>query len=185
MKRWTIAMLIACSSSGCSGCRSSGALPSPPPGVTLSSLTVTSDSFPANGAIPVDFTCDGANKSPQLTFSAPPAGTKAFAIVADDPDAPGGTFTHWIVFNVPGDVRALPEAADPAAMGGAVGTNDFNRTGYAGPCPPRGEIHHYYFRVYGLTGAIDVPAGATRGAVDSAMSGRVLAEGALVGVFSH
>jgi Raf kinase inhibitor-like YbhB/YbcL family protein len=184
MKRWTVAMLVVCST-GCNGCRSNGALPSPPPGVTLASLTVTSTSFPPNGAIPVDYTCDGANKSPQLTFSAPPSGTQTFAIVADDPDAPGGTFTHWIGYNLRGDVRTVPEAADPATLGGTVGTNDFNRTGYGGPCPPRGEIHHYYFRVLGLNSAIDVPPGATRGAVDSAMSGHVLAEGALVGVFSH
>jgi Raf kinase inhibitor-like YbhB/YbcL family protein len=167
------------------GCKSGGAQPSPPPGVTLASLTVTSKSFPSGGAIPVDYTCDGADKSPQLTWSAPPAGTKSLTVLVDDPDAPGGDFTHWIVFNLRPDTLSVPEAADPTELGGVVGTNGFNRVQYSGPCPPRMELHHYYFRVFALDATLGVTSGAAREAVDAAMSGHVLAEGALVGTFSH
>ncbi len=151
----------------------------------MGSIAVTSASFPSNGAIPVDYTCDGADKSPQLTFSAPPEGTQSFAIIADDPDAPGGTFTHWLAYDIRADVLGLPEQADPSVFGGASGTNDFHRSGYAGPCPPKMELHHYYFRVFALNARLGIVPGASRGALDSAMSGRVLAEGALVGTFSH
>ena len=169
----------------CQGCKSGVGELSSAPGVTLSSLAVTSRSLPSSHAIPVDYTCDGADKSPQLTWSAPPPGTKTFAIFAEDPDAPGGTFTHWIAYNVPGDARELPEAADPATLGGAVGNNDFNRPGYSGPCPPKGELHRYYFRVFALNAAVDLTPGSTRAAVDEALTGHVLARGALVGTFSH
>jgi Raf kinase inhibitor-like YbhB/YbcL family protein len=170
---------------GLAGCKSSGAQPSPAPGVTLASLTVTSKSFPSSDAIPVDYTCDGADRSPQLTWSAPPAGTKSLAIVTDDPDAPGGDFTHWLVFNLHPDVLALAEASDPAEQGGVVGLNSFNRVGYSGPCPPRMELHHYFFRVFALDAPLDAKPGSNREAVDAAMSGHVLAEGALMGTFSH
>lgn len=169
----------------CNGCRAGSGPPAPPAGVSLGSLTVTSNSFSSNSAIPVDFTCDGTDKSPELTFSAPPEGTQSFAIIADDPDAPGGTFTHWVAYNIRGDVRAIPEGADVSSLGGAAGTNDFNRAGYAGPCPPKGEIHRYFFRVFALNAHIDVKQDSTRAAVDAAMSSHVLAEGALVGVFSR
>ncbi|HXN33655.1 MAG TPA: YbhB/YbcL family Raf kinase inhibitor-like protein [Polyangiaceae bacterium] len=177
--------LVAFGCSGGHGCKSGGGQPSPVPGVALGSLAVTSRSFPPSRAIPVDYTCDGADKSPQLTWSAPPAGTQTFAILAEDPDAPGGTFTHWIAYNVRGDARELPETADPSTLGGTVGNNDFNRPGYAGPCPPKGELHRYYFHVLALNAAIDVKPGATREAVDGALSGHVLAQGVLVGTFSH
>jgi Raf kinase inhibitor-like YbhB/YbcL family protein len=166
-------------------CKSGGAQPSPPPGVTLASLAVTSKSFPSSSAIPVDYTCDGADRSPQLTWSAPPAGTRSLAVVVDDPDAPGGIFTHWLVFNLRADTLALAEAIDPGDLGTSVGINGFNRQGYSGPCPPRMELHHYFFRVFALDALLDAKPGANREAVDAAMSGHVLAEGALVGVFSH
>jgi Raf kinase inhibitor-like YbhB/YbcL family protein len=169
----------------CGACRAGAGEPSAAPGVTLGSLTVSSTSFSSGGAIPVDFTCDGVDRSPELTWSAPPAGTRSFAIVADDPDAPAGTFTHWLAYGVNGDVRVIPEGADVSAMGGAVATNDFHHAAYSGPCPPRGELHRYYFRVFALDVVIDVSAAATRDAVDAALSGHVLAQGALVGVFSH
>jgi Raf kinase inhibitor-like YbhB/YbcL family protein len=180
-------MLLAClAGAALGGCKSGGgAQPSPPPGVALASLTVTSKSFPSSAAIPVDYTCDGADRSPQLTWSAPPAGTKSFAIVTDDPDAPGGDFTHWIVFNLHPDVLVLGEASDPGDLGGVLGLNSFNRLGYSGPCPPRMELHHYFFRVFALDAPLDAKVGANREAIDAAMSGHVLAEGALMGIFSH
>jgi Raf kinase inhibitor-like YbhB/YbcL family protein len=153
--------------------------------MTAAALTVTSRSFVSGGAIPVDFTCDGANRSPQLTWSAPPHGTKAFAVVVDDPDAPSGDFTHWVLYNVPGDALSIAEAADAQALGAVAGANGFGQAGYGGPCPPKYEIHHYVFQVYALDTKVDVPPGASREAVETAMSGHVLGEGSLVGLFSH
>jgi Raf kinase inhibitor-like YbhB/YbcL family protein len=151
----------------------------------MGSLTVTSRSFPSSGTIPVDNTCDGADKSPQLTWSAPPKDTHAFAILVDDPDAPGGDFTHWIAYDLRSDLLSLPEGADAADYGGFSGQNGFDRFGYAGPCPPKGEIHRYFFHVFALSEPLNVKPGSTRDVVERAMSGRVLAEGALLGTFSH
>jgi len=169
----------------CAACRSAGGGPSPPPGAAVASIAVTSTAFRSGGAIPVDSTCDGANRSPQLTFSAPPEAARSLVVVADDPDAPGGTFTHWIAYDLRPDVVTLPEAADPAAFGGASGTNDFQRPGYAGPCPPKGELHHYDFRVFVLDARLGLAPGATRAEIDAAMSRHVLAQGVLSGTFSH
>ena len=175
------AVILGAASSGCKN----GGQPSTAPGVELGSLAVTSNAFSSQHAIPVDNTCDGADRSPQLAWSAPPVGTRSFAIVVDDADAPGGTFTHFVAFNLPGDARALAEGADPATMGGGVAINDFNRPGYSGPCPPKRELHRYYFRVFALNAPIDVKSGASRGAAEEAMSGHVLAQGALMGFFSR
>jgi Raf kinase inhibitor-like YbhB/YbcL family protein len=166
-------------------CKSGGGESLSPPGVTMDSLTVTSRSFSSNGEIPVDYTCDGANRSPQLTWSAPPPGTKSFAVVVEDPDAPSGAFTQWIVYNISADARALPEAVDPTTVGGASGLNDFKRPGYGGPCPPQLEIHHYAFRVFALNSQLGEGPELDRDAIDAAMSGHVLAAGTLVGSFSH
>src|SRR5579871_6219299 len=162
---------LAIAFTACDGCKSSSGTghPGPAPGVALQRLTVTSKSFASRGPIPVDYTCDGADKSPQLTWSAPPAGTKSFAVLVDDPDAPGGDFTHWILFDIRPDALTLPEAADPAEVGAIVGTNGFNRVQYSGPCPPRMELHHYYFRVFALDSTLGATSGASRDAVDTAM----------------
>ncbi len=181
MKAWTLCLAIAMTACKEGG----GGEVLSPPGITMASLTVTSRSFPSNGEIPVDYTCDGADRSPQLTWSAPPAGTKSFAVVVEDPDAPSGTFTHWIVYNIGADARALPEAVDPGASGAISGLNDFKRPGYGGPCPPQLEIHHYLFRVFALNAPFDPGPELGREALDAAMSGHVLAAGALVGSFSH
>jgi Raf kinase inhibitor-like YbhB/YbcL family protein len=166
-------------------CRTGGADALSPPGTKMESLAVTSRSFPSNGEIPVDYTCDGADRSPQITWSAPPPGTKSFAVMAEDPDAASGTFTHWIVYNISADTRALPEAVDPATLGGSSGLNDFKRPGYGGPCPPQLEIHHYAFRVFALNAQLGGGPEPNRDAIDAAMSGHVLAAGVLVGSFSH
>ncbi len=169
----------------CHGCNAAGPHPSPPPGVMAAALTLTSRSFASGGTIPVDLTCDGANRSPQLTWSAPPQGTKAFAIIADDPDGLGGDFTHWVLLNLPGDALTLAEGADATALGATVGLNGFNQPGYGGPCPPKYEIHHYVFQLYALDAKVDAPAGSTRETAEARMSGHVLGEGSLVGLFSH
>jgi len=166
------------------GCTStSSTAPASPPGVVVAQLAVTSGAIPSGGMVPVDFTCDGANHSPPLTFSAPPRGTASLAIVFDDPDASG--FTHWTVYNLPPETLALPEAVDLSASGAVAGLNDFHRPGYAGPCPPRYEEHHYSIRVYALDTRLDLPAETSRAGVDAAMNGHVLAHGSLAAQFSH
>jgi Raf kinase inhibitor-like YbhB/YbcL family protein len=186
MRTWNgAALLLGVSCAACNGCNSSSGHPSVAPGHTLAALTVTSKAFASGGAIPVDHSCDGADRSPPLTWSAPPEGTKSLAIVVDDPDAPGGTFTHWLAFNLPATALALPENADVAALGAEEGTNGFGRAGYGGPCPPRREMHRYYFRVFALDAPLAAKAGATRDGVDGAMAGHVLAEGSLMGTFAH
>jgi Raf kinase inhibitor-like YbhB/YbcL family protein len=170
---------------GATACKAGPAQPVVPRGVTLSALTVTSSSFQPGAAIPVDFTCDGNDRSPPLAFSAPPARTASLAVIVDDPDAPGGTFTHWIAYNLPPDVSSLAEGADPAVLGAISGTNDFHALGYSGPCPPKFEEHRYRFRVLALDATIRPEPPATRDRLDSAMSGHLLGEGTLVGVYSH
>jgi len=158
--------------------------PSPPPGVRLSSMTVTSKSFTSAHDMPVDFSCDGADKPPHLEWSSPPDGTKSFAIVLDDSDA--SSFTHWVAFNVNPEARAIKEGGeDLGELGVRMGMNDFRRVGYSGPCPPRHEGHRYVFRVFALNAELPLSEGATKAALYGAMRGHVLAEGLLVGQFSH
>jgi Raf kinase inhibitor-like YbhB/YbcL family protein len=178
------ALVVACASAH-PACKSGGLQPSPPPGSTLASMAVTSNSFASNATIPVDNTCDGADRSPQVTWSAPPAGTKSLVIVMDDPDAPGGDFTHWIVFDIRPDTLSIPEASDLADSGTVLGLNGFNRVAYSGPCPPKMELHRYVIRVFALDTLLPAKPGANREAIDTAMSGHVLAEGALMGTFSR
>jgi Raf kinase inhibitor-like YbhB/YbcL family protein len=180
-----VPIILLGGSLGLTGCKSGGAQPLSPPGVSVSTLTVTSSIFSSGGAVPVDFTCDGADHSPPLTLSAPPPDARSLAIVMDDPDAQGGTFTHWIVYNLRPDTMAIAESADPATLGGISGTNDFKRLGYAGPCPPRFEEHHYRFRIFALDALLHPEAPATREGIDAAMNGHLVGEGTLMGVYSH
>jgi Raf kinase inhibitor-like YbhB/YbcL family protein len=167
-----------------SGCKdAASAEPSPPPGVVVGRLAVTSRSMSAGATVPIDFTCDGANHSPPLSFSAPPHGTASLAVIFDDPDA--GGFTHWTVYNLPPETLSLPEGVDVTTLGAATGENDFHHAGYAGPCPPRFEVHRYAIRIYALDARVDLPADPSRAAVDRAFSGHVLAQGTLAVEFSH
>ena len=159
----------------------------PAHGQARASLRVRSASFSDGGSIPRDFTCDGANLSPQLEWQSAPAGTKSLAIVMDDPDAPID-FTHWLVYNIPPGVRELAEgASQQGAMphGSAEGMNNFGRSGYGGPCPPYGNSHHYVFRVYALDRVLDLSAGATRKQVDAAMRGHVVAQGQIIRIYQR
>ena len=144
-----------------------------------SSLTVTSSAFSANGAIPAEYTCDGSETSPPLSWSGVPSGAKTIAILVEDPDAPKGTFTHWLVTDIPATTSALDKGASPPD-GAMAAKNDKGKTGYAGPCPPTGQ-HHFHFRVY----ALDKTLGkiTTRAEFQSAIKGHVLAQGELVGTY--
>jgi Raf kinase inhibitor-like YbhB/YbcL family protein len=149
-------------------------------------MELTSTSF--QNQIPAQFTCSGAGISPQLAWSAPPAATASFALIATDPDAPSGSFVHWVLYDLPAEARSLPEGLPTQgqlANGARQGRNDFDDLGYGGPCPPRHEQHHYHFTLYALDAKLNLPVGATRAQVEAAMQGHILARGAIVGVFQR
>ena len=141
-----------------------------------------------DGKFPREFTCDGDDKSPALDWVAPPAGARALALTVTDPDAPDGTFTHWLLFNLPASTTSIPSALAKQADlsdGSHQGRNDFDRTGYGGPCPPPGKPHHYVFTLYGLDRPLDIPAGASRSRLESAMQGHILAKAELTATYGR
>ena len=151
-------------------------------------FSITSPSFSAGGAIPKKFTCDGADVSPQLSWKGSPAGTQTFALVMDDPDAPVGTWVHWVLYNVAANVTELPEGLEKqeqVASGALQGLNDFHKTGYGGPCPPAGRPHRYFFKLYALDKELDLRAGAKKSDVERAMSGHILAQTELMGRYGR
>ena len=143
----------------------------------------------ADGAgIPKKYTCDGADDSPDLSWNDAPAGTQSFALIADDPDAPVGTWTHWIIWNIPAQTTSLPEGVpkvDKSGDGTHQGKNDFKRIGYGGPCPPSGKPHRYFFRLYALDTKLDLKAGASRSELEHAMKGHVLSQTSLKGTYGR
>lgn len=148
-------------------------------------FSLTSPAFQDGEAIPAAYTCDGANRSPELAWSAPPAGTRSLALISDDPDAPAGTWVHWVVYNVPPSVLRLGEAlaSDPELSDGTrQGVTDFGRTGYGGPCPPSGT-HRYFFKLYALDMMLRAPPGVSAESVQTAMKGHILAETQLMGIY--
>ncbi len=150
-------------------------------------LTVKSSVFSQGGMIPSKYTCDGANISPPLTWSEGPEGTKSYALICDDPDAPGGTFVHWVMYDIPSNVTSLSEdlpRKETLDNGSVQGRNDFRRHGYGGPCPP-GGTHRYYFKVYALKILISKGPGLTKRELLRAMEGHILAQGELMGKYSR
>jgi Raf kinase inhibitor-like YbhB/YbcL family protein len=151
-------------------------------------LEVSSTTFKEGAMIPKEYTGEGEDMSPPLNWGEPPSGTKSFVLICEDPDAPRGTWTHWVLFNLPPDMRELPEAVptkETFASGAKQGTNDFKKTGYGGPMPPPGKPHHYYFKLFALDTALDLPAGTSRKDVLGAMKGHVLAEGHVMGLYQR
>lgn len=149
---------------------------------------ITTTAFRDGASIPKKFTCDGPDVSPALAWSDPPAGTKSLALIVDDPDAPAGTWVHWVVYDLPADARKLPEgvAKDRELSSGALqGRNDFGKIGYNGPCPPRGSEHRYFFKLYALDSKTGLKAGATKGELERTMSRHVLAQAQFIGIYKH
>jgi len=144
-------------------------------------ITVTSSAFSAGGPIPPQFTCKGANRNPPLHIDGLPSATETVVLIVDDPDAPGGLFTHWLVWNIKNSTTDIPSGGSPG--GGKEGTNGFGKTGYGGPCPPSGT-HRYFFRVFALNQALNLSPGSKRAALDQAMQGHVIASGELMGRFA-
>ena len=154
----------------------------------IMSLQITSSSFTAGQSIPKQYTCDGADISPQLAWKDAPAGTKSFALIVDDPDAPAGTWVHWVLFNLPAATHELAEGVEKKeqlANGALQGRNDFPKIGWNGPCPPPGKPHRYFFKLYALDTALDLKAGASKADVERAMKGHVLGQGELMGKFGR
>jgi Raf kinase inhibitor-like YbhB/YbcL family protein len=150
-----------------------------------SGMALASAAFAAGESIPTRYTLYGENLTPDLTWDKAPEGTRSFALTCRDPDAPGGTFVHWVLFNVPENARGLPEGLgrDPALpFGGTQGTNSFRRVGYDGPKPPMGT-HRYYFDLYALDGMLELDRTATAGRLQVAMKGHVLAQASLMGKY--
>ncbi|HET6362279.1 MAG TPA: YbhB/YbcL family Raf kinase inhibitor-like protein [Gemmatimonadota bacterium] len=151
---------------------------------------LTSEAFEDGGVIPVRYTCEGEDVSPPLAWSGVPEGTKSLALVVDDPDAPRGTFDHWIVYEIPAHATALPEDLDDSPrledLGGSLqGRNGFGKVGWGGPCPPPGRPHRYVFRLYALDGAAGVDPGAKRETLERALERHVLATATLTGTFGR
>jgi Raf kinase inhibitor-like YbhB/YbcL family protein len=151
------------------------------------SFAVKTAAFPKDGNIPQKYTCEGENVSPALTWANPPAGAKSLALIADDPDAPVGTWTHWIIWNIPPDA-SLPEGVPKVDMlenGARQGKNDFKRIGYGGPCPPPGKAHRYFFKLYALDTKLETKPGASRNDLEGAMQGHVLAQAETMGKYGR
>jgi len=150
-------------------------------------ITVTSTAFAEGELIPRRHTCDGQDVSPPLVWSGIPEGTQSIVLICDDPDAPMGTWVHWVLFNLPAETAELSDDIPETATleSGAVhGKNDFGRLGYGGPCPP-GGTHRYFFKVYALDQKLSLESGATKAQLCQAMEGHVLAEGQLMGKYSR
>jgi Raf kinase inhibitor-like YbhB/YbcL family protein len=147
---------------------------------------LTSPAFFHQGDIPRKFTCDGEDVSPALRWTDPPAGTQAFALIADDPDAPAGTWVHWVLYDLAAETRELSEGVpkqETLPNGARQGRNDFRRIGYGGPCPPPGPPHRYFFKLYALREKTGLKPGATKAELLKAMEGHILAHEELVGKY--
>lgn len=149
---------------------------------------ISSTSFPAGGDIPKKFTCDGADLSPELSWMDAPSGTQSFALIADDPDAPVGTWTHWVLFDLPPSTTSLPEGVSKVEElpdGARQGRNDFHKVGYGGPCPPPGKPHRYFFKVYALDQKLHLKPRASKKELEHAMQGHILAQAEFMGKFGR
>ena len=174
---------IALLTTGTGACNSKN----PPSREEVAMVRVTSSAFSEGDSIPALYTCEGNDVSPPLKWSGVPAETKSIALTCTDPDAPRGTFVHWVLFNLPPSTDGLPEGVTPDTVpqGAVNGTNDFPKLGYGGPCPPRGGPHRYYFTVCALDTVLALPPGARLRDLTAAMEGHILAEGSLMGRYAR
>jgi Raf kinase inhibitor-like YbhB/YbcL family protein len=153
----------------------------------MPAFTLKSPAFENRASIPRQHTCDGKNVSPALSWTGAPEKTRSFALVMDDPDAPGKTWVHWVVFDLPAGATGLPEGVPPRPSiesGGLQGANDFGKVGYGGPCPPSGT-HNYVFTLYALDGELALPGRPSKAALLRAMEGHVLGQARLIGQYSR
>ena len=150
-------------------------------------IKITSSAFEDGGLIPAKYTCDGADVSPPLQWDAVPEGTGSIALICDDPDAPMGTWVHWVLFNLPSDAKELAQnipTEETLPNGAKQGVNDFGRVGYGGPCPP-GGTHRYFFKIYALDTEVGLQAGADKRQLLQTMEGHILEQGQLIGKYKR
>lgn len=150
-------------------------------------IDIKSSAFEHGGVIPSKYTCDGANVSPPLQWGLLPPGTVTLAIISDDPDAPVGTWVHWVIYNIPSEDLWIPENIPCIELhpdGCLQGMNDFKRIGYGGPCPP-GGTHRYFFKLYALDKRLNLPAGITKSQLVTEMEGHILGSGELMGLYTR
>jgi Raf kinase inhibitor-like YbhB/YbcL family protein len=154
----------------------------------IMAFAINSPAFTSGQPIPKKHSCDGSDVSPQLTWTDPPEGTQAFALIADDPDAPRGTWVHWVMYDLPSEARQLPEGVPPNETlpdGTKQGINDSKNTGYGGPCPPPGKPHRYFFKLYAIDKKTGLPPGATKQQLLAAMKDHTLRETQLMGTYKR
>ncbi len=154
----------------------------------MDNLIILSSSFENEGSIPGRYTCEGEDISPEIRWQDIPGGVKSLALICDDPDAPGGDFVHWVVFNIPPESNGLPEAvtvSDIQNIGAISGVTHYGRSGYGGPCPPRGSTHHYHFKLYGLDIILEEEENMTKYNLLKKMEGHIIAKGEIVGLFER
>jgi Raf kinase inhibitor-like YbhB/YbcL family protein len=164
------------------------AIPSGAQGARPMAFSISSESFKSGSEIPKKFTCDGADVSPELSWTAPPSGTQSLALIADDPDAPAGTWTHWVVFNLSPTTTHLTEGVnkvDELPGGARQGRNDFRKIGYNGPCPPPGKPHRYFFKLYALNTTLQLNAGSSKQELEKAMQGHIADKTELMGTYKR
>jgi Raf kinase inhibitor-like YbhB/YbcL family protein len=169
----------------CTGRQTAFSFPPPPQGQSAG-LSISSPSFSNGDEIPKKFTCSGADASPQLSWTEPPAGTKTFALLVDDPDAPAGNWNHWAMWNLPASARSLPEGVGKSQRlpdGSQQGLNDFRKIGYNGPCPPANKPHRYHFQLFALDTKLSLKADAGKPELEAAMKGHILARAEWMGTF--
>ncbi len=151
-------------------------------------FALNSTAFANGGSIPKRYTCDGADVSPALSWNDIPAGTHSLALIAEDPDAPGGTWTHWVIWNIPAHAASVPEgvpATETLDNGARQGRNSFRRIGYGGPCPPPGKPHRYFFKLYALDATLRLKPGAGRNELERAMKGHILSTAEWMGTYGR
>jgi Raf kinase inhibitor-like YbhB/YbcL family protein len=151
-------------------------------------LSVTSPAFKDNERIPVKYTADGDDMSPPLKWAEIPDGVAEYALIVDDPDAPGGVFTHWVIYGLPGSYDHLDDGVpqvEELDNGAMQGPNSMDKIGYMGPSPPKGKPHRYIFTMYALDAKIDLPAGITKDELRKAVQGHIISEGKLTGIYGR
>ncbi len=156
--------------------------------VNMDVISISSDVFENGGMLSSEYTCDSSDVSPELSWDTVPAGTQSISLIVDDPDAPGQTWVHWIIYNMPADSTGLPAAVPKNKTlddGSLQGKNGFGKIGYNGPCPPPGKPHRYFFKVYALDTTLGLKSGATKSQLEAAMSGHILAQGEIVGKYGR
>lgn len=187
MKRIVLPLLAIVLLTACGGPASTGQPTADPLEIEgTASIALTSSAFAEGQPIPAKYTCTGEDVSPPLAWGEPPAGTQSFALIVDDPDAPSGTWVHWVFFNISPSIRSLPEAfpsGEAFPDGSLGGANSWGSTGYGGPCPPSGT-HRYFFKLYALDEMLAINAGASKGELEKAMVGHILAYAELMGTFA-